>query len=122
MIGRCTNPDHSSFMRYGGRGISICEPWLLFVNFLSDMGERPIGTTLDRIDNGGHYEPRNCRWATPKQQARNKRNSKLFTLDGVTATLAEWTELLGVNACTIPWRLAQGWSIRKALTKPPRKV
>lgn len=74
MIQRCTNPNHSSFQNYGGRGIKVCDRWFRFKNFLTDMGDRPIGCTLDRFpDNNGNYEPGNCRWATPKQQASNKR-------------------------------------------------
>jgi len=75
MKDRCTNQNHKSYNNYGGRGITVCERWMDFRNFLEDMGERPEGMSIDRIDVNGDYEPGNCRWATAEQQSLNKRNS-----------------------------------------------
>lgn len=77
MIRRCTNPDHPRYADWGGRGITVCARWRDYPNFLADMGEKPPGTTLGRIDNDGGYEPDNCRWETHQQQARNQRSTRL---------------------------------------------
>ena len=74
MHNRCRNPDFNDWEHYGGRGITVCERWKDFSNFLQDMGERPEGTSIDRIDVNLGYTLGNCRWATPKEQAANKRN------------------------------------------------
>jgi hypothetical protein len=81
MKARCLNPNHDSYKNYGGRGIMICERWMVFENFLADMGERPEGMTLDRIDNDGHYDPENCKWSTHREQRINSKQGKLTEED-----------------------------------------
>ena len=114
---RCLNPKSKCFANYGGRGITICASWRdSFANFASDMGERPDGRSLDRIDNDGNYEPGNCRWATDRQQTNNRRVTILVTLDGATRPLAEWCEDRGLNYQTVWDRIyRRGWAVEEAL-------
>ncbi len=101
--------------RYRDRGIGICPAWSSFAVFLRDMGPRPPGLTLDRIDNDRGYEPGNCRWASRTQQNRNQQRNRLICVDGVTHSVAEWAEVSGVNASTIYTRLRRGASAEAAL-------
>ena len=121
MKARCLNTNAPNYTSYGGRGITICERWMSFVNFLADMGERPPGTSLDRIDNDRDYCPDNCRWATPRQQSRNTRIARLITFNGETMRVVEWAERLGLNEYIIRSRLKYGWSVERALTRPVKK-
>jgi hypothetical protein len=116
---RCGNPRNRRFRNWGGRGIKVCERWADFENFLADMGIRPHGTTLDRRDTNGHYEPGNCRWATPTEQGRNSRRNHLIEHNGERLCLAEWATKLGIAAATIRKRLKLGWPTERALTTPP---
>ena len=120
MIDRCENPNHRHYKNYGGRGIKVCPRWRRsFPAFLEDMGERPPGTVIERRKNEQGYMPSNCFWATRKEQGRNKRNNRLLTHAGRTATVAEWAELTGIKRHTIISRLDQyGWDVAKALTVP----
>lgn len=120
---RCYNKEQAAYPRYGGRGIIVCDRWLnSFGNFLSDMGERLPGTTLDRINNNGNYEPSNCRWATPKQQARNMRRNVCVTAFGETKTISEWSddERCAVTYGALRSRLASGVSSEEAIARPSR--
>lgn len=96
MWARCTNENHPAWKHYGGRGITVCERWRNFYAFVDDMGYRPIGCSLDRIDPNGHYEPSNTRWATAKTQGRNKRGRRLYTACGESRTIEEWEAEAGL--------------------------
>jgi hypothetical protein len=122
MRNRCNNRNNRSYPRYGGRGIRVCERWSSFENFRADMGEPPTPKhQIEREDNAKGYEPGNCRWATPKEQANNRRSSHLITLDGRTQTLQAWCDELGVKHSTVCMRIHQyGWSEERALKTPAR--
>jgi|LakMenEpi03Aug12_release.lakeMendotaPanAssembly.Ray.scaffolds.fasta_scaffold702281_2 hypothetical protein len=118
MLARCGNEKNTQFCDYGGRGIKVCDAWKSFGLFLSDMGVRPDGTTLDRIDANGDYEPCNCRWATSRQQSTNKRSSRFLTIDGETKTVSEWAEHeKAVSEATIRARVRLGWLHKDAVFK-----
>lgn len=103
---RCTNPRAIFYARYGGRGITVCDRWQEFSNFLADMGTSPgRGYGIERIDNDGHYEPGNCRWATAKEQAANRCNSVFVILRGEKMIMAEAARRLGLAKSTIGQRV-----------------
>lgn len=116
MKGRCQQPSHIEFHRYGARGIKVCDRWESFENFLADMGDRPKGCSIDRVDPNGDYCPENCRWADGKTQSRNRRNSKMLTIDDRTMCLSEWAEQPGAaHYKTIYKRLKDGWATSEAV-------
>ncbi len=120
MITRCTNDKYPCWKNYGGKGITVCERWLTFENFLADMGEPPTAAhSLDRINNDGNYEPSNCRWATPKQQARNTSRNRFITFNGQSKTMAEWAEECGIGYMALRARIDYyQWPLERALTQP----
>lgn len=119
MIQRCNNPESTYYHRYGARGISVTPRWLKFENFYKDMGENPKGYCLERIDNNGDYSLENCKWVSPKEQARNRETSVDITYDGRTQCVSAWEEELGFKHGTLWMRLYQyNWPLEKAMTEP----
>ncbi len=119
---RCLRPTHKFYRLYGGRGIKICDRWInSFQNFLEDMGHKPTPKhSLDRIDNDKGYFPENCRWATKREQVRNRSDNVWVSLEGKTLMLIDWAKLTGVNFNTIKTRLRRGWSEEKAILQKSR--
>lgn len=116
---RCSNPNSNRYEYYGGKGISYDSSWDIFENFLADMGERPLGTTLGRADNSLPYSKANCLWATSIEQANNKTNSHVVTHGGESFTVAQWSKKTGIPYGTLLRRLNyHKWSPCKALTTP----
>lgn len=116
---RCLTKTNKRYADYGGRGITVCPRWMeSFENFLTDLGERPKGASLDRINNNGNYEPSNCRWATRKEQQRNMRTSRLISYQGIAKPVAAWAEEIGMSCFALLTRLRRGWSTEDALTRP----
>lgn len=118
MLERCSDLSNPN---YGGKGIKVCKRWLRFENFYADMGDPPFkGATLDRYpDKQGSYKPGNVRWATWKQQERNRSNNRLVTFRGQTLCVSAWAERLGLHRATLRARLDAGWPLDKALS--PKK-
>lgn len=118
---RCEFPNCNDYPEYGGRGIRMCEAWShSFKAFLEDMGERPKGLTLDRINNDGNYEPGNCRWATYTEQNRNKSGLVWITFDNRTQLMSDWARELGISKKTL-WARLQYMTVERAFSKPVSK-
>jgi len=113
---RCYDPKHISYGYCGARGIAVCDRWMEFDNFFSDMGECPKGMSIDRIDNSKGYEPSNCRWATPKQQTENRSVQKFYEIDGETMTLPDVAKKYGINYRTLRNRMFRtGMTLEQAV-------
>lgn len=115
---RCNDQNHRWYKRYGGRGIRVCDRWSSFAAFLADMGARPSGCRLERIDNDGNYEPGNCRWASHLEQMRNTSCNVRVSVGGEEMIAADWAEAKGMKRGTLGYRLRSGWDPRKAVEAP----
>jgi hypothetical protein len=116
---RCEDPKNTRFKDYGGRGIKVCDRWKDFANFYADMGDRPPGTSIERINNDLGYFSENCRWATRLEQANNCRSNRVIAFNGQRLTVAEWSRRAGMGPSTIAYRLKLGWSPERAVSEPP---
>jgi len=123
MIQRCHNTSNPTYKYYGCRGITVCGKWRdSFEAFFADMGHPPKGTSIERIDNDKGYSPENCKWATWKEQANNKRDNRYITHNGITKTICDWSIYLGGNRCLVGKRLdVLGWSEERAVTTKAAK-
>ena len=119
MKARCFNPRNNHYKDYGGRGITVCDRWLKFENFLSDMGPKPFGLSIERMNNNGNYEPSNCKWATRQEQAHNTRRNRWITFKGERLRFSEWAQRLGITYTSL-YRRLKLWPLDKALTQPKR--
>ncbi len=117
MLRRCLNKNNPAYKNYGGRGIVVCKRWLEFKNFYKDMGRRPNGMSLDRIDNNKGYSKENCRWASRSEQNNNNRRNRLITYDGITLNIAQWARKSKISRQTLYDRLFKlKWDFRQAIT------
>ncbi len=120
---RCEHPWTKGYARYGGRGIKICPRWRnSFKDFLADMGTCPFGYQIDRIDNNGNYEPRNCRWVSRRENMNNRECSIRLEMDGQKRTLTEWCEMYGAPYSRTLQRLNRGWTPERAIKSPSVRI
>lgn len=117
MKARCSNPNHSAWKWYGAKGIKVCDRWKEFENFVHDMGEKPKNSSIDRIDSSKDYEPNNCRWASHKEQGRNKSDVIVLDINGVSYVARELSEKYGLKVDTIVNRHAKGLSFEEIVDK-----
>jgi hypothetical protein len=118
IIQRCTNPNSTAYASYGGRGIKVCDEWLTFEGFIKEMGERQEGMTLERINNELGYFKDNCKWATRRQQANNRRSNVKLEYMGKIMSIADWARKVGLSKGTLTSRIKHGWTVERALTEP----
>jgi len=119
MRSRCRSQADKNYARYGGRGIDVCVEWESFATFYRDMGQRPTPKhTIERVKNDLGYSKNNCRWATRREQACNTSRNRLLTFNGVTQSIPDWAETLGISGKTLAQRLRMGWSVERTLTTP----
>lgn len=123
MIQRCFNSNRTSFYNYGGRGITVCERWRVFENFVQDMGEPGEGESIDRINPNGNYCPENCRWASAYVQANNRRNTRSLEVNGRIQTVSQWSRETGIGIGTLHSRIRRGWAVERIFSeiKKPSK-
>ena len=117
---RCTNPKCRAYERYGAIGIEVCERWKNFKNFLEDMGEAPMGMSIERKDNSKGYTPENCVWANSSQQMRNTKRTRILEFNGKKQCVMDWAKELGITESSLRERLTK-WPLEKALTQSKRK-
>lgn len=117
---RCSGVNGPDYANYGGRGIKVCDRWVdSFENFLADMGPAPSDKhSIERIRVSGDYGPGNCKWATSREQANNRRDNRVITYKGISKNLIEWSRELRMNSNTIRNRLVRGWTVDDAFNKP----
>lgn len=121
LVGRCTNPNNTGFKYNGNRGIKVCDSWLNFENFYEDMGDRPEGYGLGRLDPDKGYSPDNCRWVPRRGSGKVKgEGARRITHNGETLGLPDWAIRTGISTRTLHTRLRRGWPVEKALTTPVR--
>ena len=119
---RCHNKKEESYTRYGGRGITVCDRWLAsFEDFLADMGPAPKEYSIERKDNDGNYEPDNCKWASPVEQARNRMDTVYVEYSGKRLCLKDWAAEFGIGYVTFYSRWSRGWSIERIATQAVKK-
>lgn len=121
MHARCKFPSATGYANYGGRGIAVCSRWAVFEAFLEDMGRRPVGFSLDRIDNDADYSPANCRWVHPAEQRRNQRDLLYLEHNGKRQCAAVWAREMGIPYPTLRARVRAGWDSGRALMTPVRQ-
>lgn len=114
---RCYDNNSHAYDRYGKRGIEVCDRWKKFENFYADMGDKPQGMSLERIDNNGNYEPSNVIWASDKAQANNRRSNVILEYQGRKQTMQQWADESGIKIGTIWARLHRGWTVERAISE-----